>query len=381
MKTYKITILFLIIILMNIISGCWDSVEIDKRAFILGIAVDKGIELNQIETTYEMALTSKMGGEGTQGSQQGGTTWDISKSSDTLLQANNTMHENIDKVIDLEHLQTLILGGEIAKEGIYDELDFFFRHPQIRTNALIVYTDGKAYDILKTRPQTSKAPSLFISGIVEANSNKTHTIAKAVKIIELSQYIREKMDFVLPRVIVVNGTPKFDGAAAFRNGKLISLIEQGELEPIALTSGQIGMGEIEIPDPINPTQKLIYTISGGSGGIKPIFGDKKVDFMLALNIEGDIGEHEDTHFLGTNESGYIASVEKSVQDKIISEIKDVFYKYEKEKQVDVLDLQRKIKNYNIKFYEENKERLNEILADSDININVNVKIRRLGISK
>lgn len=387
MKKYKIVALFLVITITSLLSGCWDNIEINKRAFALGIALDKGDPPNDLNVTYEIALPSKIsstgGGSDIGGGSGGGgkATWNITKTSSRILQTSLDIQENIDRVLDLQHMQLLIIGGEEARKGILNDVDFFFRRPQMRRRTNIVYVEGKATDLLNVIPKTTKSPSMFISDILNSNVYFTDTISKPVDLGELVQNIRDGFDFSIVRVSIIDKQAVIDGAAAFKDGKFVSSINEGEIKALDWVSGNIDRGKVEVDDPESPTQKLVYEVHDGTSKLKPEFAGNQVNFKLEVNVEGDIGELENTNFMGTLELPYIKAAEQAIREKMKSEVEDVYNKYEREKKVDVLQLKRKIKNYNIEFYDKNKDRLDDILAQSNIDISVTAKIRRVGLTK
>lgn len=384
MKKYKKICLLLVVVAVTILPGCWDSIEINERAFILGIGLDKGEKPDELEVTYETALPSKLAkpsGDEEKGGGEGTATFDITKKFSTVLHTMNTTHENIDKVIDLQHMKLLVIGNEVAKEGIIDDVDIFFRDPQMRRRTKIVFTEDEAKDILKNEPKTTKSPSIFINNILNTNIRYTNTINPSIDLGVLVQNIRDGFDFVITRVKADDKKLVIDGAGAFKDGKLVSMIEKEEIKVIAWMTNDVIRSAIQIPDPQNPIYQIVYNISRGDGNLKPIFTDDKVNFSLDLKVEGDIAEAEDTNYLGTLEPQYLDSIERAVEDKIKAEIIATFNKYEKEVKVDIFHLKRKIKNYNIKFYDRYKERLNDKLAEADIDVKVDARVRRVGLTK
>lgn len=385
MKPYKKTLIILIIMIMLScsLSGCWDSIEINKRAFVLGAGIDKSQETNQKEVTYEIALPSQMAKGGTEEAKdgKGAATWDITKSSSMLMEINSTMNENIDRTVDLDHMQLLVIGSQMAKEGMLDSIDFFLRNPQVRRLTKVVYFDGKASDLLKIEPKTMKAPAIFISSILDNNVHYSNTIPISMDLSKVEQDIRAGLDFMLPRISVLDNQAKVDGGAAFKDAKFVSNVEEGEIGKIGWWQELVHTGNLEVPDPQIPTKKIVYGISDGSSKVKLIFGNNKVGFQLEVNVEGDLEEQENVNFLGALKPEYIKTLQKSIEDKMKNDIIDIYNKYERDKKVDVLRLKRKIKNYNNEFYEKNKDSLSDILAESDVEAKITAKIRRVGLTR
>ena len=79
----KTVLLCLISISLIVFSGCWDRVEIERNAFILGLAIDLN-EDEDLVLTYEVALLDAFKGEDEEKSK---STQEISISSGSLSQA------------------------------------------------------------------------------------------------------------------------------------------------------------------------------------------------------------------------------------------------------------------------------------------------------
>lgn len=382
MKAYKAFTLVMVICSCILLSGCWDSIEINKRAFVLGMGMDKAEENNKY-ITYEIAIPTQISKGAQEESNKigGSSTRDFTKKGSNIVEADVAISESIDKTVDLQHMQLFVIGKSVAQEGITNNIDFLFRSPQVRRRAKVVYYAGNLADFFKVEPKTTKSPSVFVSGILDNNGRFIHSIPVSTEISKLSEYIRENYDFILPKVNKVDDELNVSGAGAFRDGKLVCDVEKEEIKEIEWVQGKVNIGNIEVSEPQNPEKKVVYGISEGKSSLKPEFSGDKLTFNFKMTLEGDIDEEEDTNYLGVLKPEYSDSIEKLTEEKVRADIMEVFNKYEKEKKVDVFMLKRKIKSYNIKYYEKNKNILNDIITESDFNIDVVVKVRRVGLTR
>src|SRR5690606_22101349 len=107
-----------------IMTGCWDMVEIETNAFILGIGLDlsKDVEGDEerIMVTYQIALPADMlvaSGQG-EGGGGGASTLNISIEAKNLMMAEQTLMSTLNQVPNYDHLQVVVFGEELSTKGI-----------------------------------------------------------------------------------------------------------------------------------------------------------------------------------------------------------------------------------------------------------------------
>src|SRR5690554_934139 len=107
-------LLVLILITIPYTASCWDQTEIEKRAFIMGMAVDRA-DGEEIEVTFQIALTQSFGQEG---GGEDASFWNISKKAYDLTGARRELTKSIDMVPSLDHCQIIVFSEEYAREGL-----------------------------------------------------------------------------------------------------------------------------------------------------------------------------------------------------------------------------------------------------------------------
>ncbi|HHW70674.1 MAG TPA: hypothetical protein GX392_04950 [Clostridiales bacterium] len=58
----NVTLVIILFVIILFLCGCWDQIEIEKNAFILGIGLDKS-EDGLLNITYQIAVPSGVKGE------------------------------------------------------------------------------------------------------------------------------------------------------------------------------------------------------------------------------------------------------------------------------------------------------------------------------
>lgn len=147
--------MFGLLILSLFLSGCWDRRELNELAITMAIGIDK-VE-DEYQVTTQVIVPSEL-------SMKGG----LGRSPVTLFQAKgDTVYEAIRKLtrdsprkIYPGHLRMLVIGEELAKEGIADSLELMFRDRELRYDFYIaIAKDMTAAEILNVTTTIEAIPA------------------------------------------------------------------------------------------------------------------------------------------------------------------------------------------------------------------------------
>ncbi len=249
----RILLLALAILLLP---GCWDRREINDIAFVLGSAVDKKGE--KYIASIQVALPSQMGGAGSSGGG-GGTAGNksyllLSHSGDTVRMANYEEQLYMSRQLFFAHRRVLLVGEEMAQDGIAPIMDVLGRIPQNRLSSYMVATRGPALDYMKVSGEIERYPSEIVRELaVNAMTNPA-----TMKLV-IDKLMTDGIDVVLPAVRIVNNEQgskpakstgiKMDGLAIFRQGKLLRILTGEESQFMLLAMGEAKAPELALPAP------------------------------------------------------------------------------------------------------------------------------------
>lgn len=182
-------LLFLVSVTICILlTGCWDSDEIDERAVILAISLDKAegekeeLEIAHTLETADLAeqplirlsaqialpgripLGPETGGGG--GANQS-PVWVVKVTGHTIDEAMLNLQQEVADELFLGHLRVLVVSEELAREGVNRFMDYLKRNPEIRRTAWMVVSKGKADKFMKMAPKLERVPALYLSTVLE----------------------------------------------------------------------------------------------------------------------------------------------------------------------------------------------------------------------
>ncbi len=375
MKYKRIYISVLVSILI-VSTGCWDRIEIENRAFVLGIGLDKNNESDKIALTYQIALPSAMYGEG---GADGKKVLNITSTSPTVTRAEKQILTRLDRVPNKAHTQVLIIGEDLARKGITKYMDYFLRDSEMRRRTKVLIADGKAQDLFKIVPPTANSTSDYIGNIMLFNEKDVHRISSEVDLLKMTENLRRGMDFIVAKATKGKDDIAVTGAAIFKKDKLVGYLGPEEVRKTKWLIDDISRGTIVLKDVNGMKGYIIFEISTGTTKVKPIIKGDDVDFDISIRVEGDVVESEDLEFLNTMEQNFISEFEKAIENEIIKECNDIVRKARDEFDAEFFNFGRLVKNYNLKWFEEHEAEWREIFKRSKLNIKADVNIRRVGL--
>lgn len=189
----KLSFVFAVLISL-LLAGCWDKKEINEIGFTVGLGIDKDGDDYQITT--QIALPALLEGSG--GGEEP-PVWVVSGKGRTIFEAIRDVNTRSARKPFWGHLNVIVLGEEVAKEGLIPVLDLLSRGQELRRSNYVVLAQGKARDILEAQPKLESINAIYISHLVENRIGQS--VAPAVTIndllITLSTSGKEN---VLPRI-------------------------------------------------------------------------------------------------------------------------------------------------------------------------------------
>ncbi|MBM7581476.1 Ger(x)C family germination protein [Caldicoprobacter guelmensis] len=380
--------ILLVLIIALILTGCWDMVEIERNAFILGIGIDpsesEGGKEERIMVTYQIALPAAMLGPGGQGEGGGGqgqsSTLNVSIQAKNLIMAEQTLMATLNQVPNYDHLQLVVFGEELAKKGIGHYLDFFFRDPRIRQRTKVAVSHDKASEVFKIQPKTVKSTSQYINDLLDENEKRSLIVLMPMDFGIMQRHFIRRLDICLPGITVKKDTLTLQGAGMFRGDKLVGWLTGSDVMSLKWLHGEPAKGTIDISSDKVETGNFAFKITGNKVSIRPVLINNRFVLKVKMEVEGDIAEIQNENF-NTYDLAVIRQIESLVKQKITQSCRQVFSKLVNEYKTDCIEFGRRVQNYYPDFWEKYKDDWKEYFVNSDLQIEVDVKLRRIGVIK
>lgn len=381
--------MFILIILNFILTGCWDKRELNELAITLALGIDKVEGEDEYEVTAQVVVPSAVSmKDGT-----GGTAVTLfTENGETVYEALRRMTKVSPRKIYPGHLQMLIIGEELAKEGIGASLDLLARDWELRPDFYVVVAkDVTAREILNVTTDLESIPaSKMFAGlkVSEKAWAGTYGVTLDELIVDL---ISEGKEAVLTGIQLAGNKQigstqqniesiskpaqiKYDNLAVFKEDRLMGwLTEQDSRGYSGITNSvKSTVTSISCPNEGKSTIEVTNFHSKVEGNI--VHGKPEVN--IHTKAEGKVGEVRCKIDLKNPEA--IQELEKIYEKEATRIINETIHVLQQEYQSDIFGFGEAIHRSNPQEWDQIKENWDEEFSDLTVNVKVDMKIRLTG---
>jgi len=283
----KIAVAPLLLCLVFALSGCWDRVEIENRAYVVAIGVDMEEDEYSVTLSIPLLAQNNQDEAETPGFLQTAT-------GGTITEALKHLEQSADKTLYYGQAKVLILGQDVIKnpERTAGVIRAFNSLPEIDLRINVLGTEGTAKEILETEPPGEDLPGLFVADIYR-NKDKLGGESFAIDIERLWNLYNNGVLLPLINTSEDEGAPlNFEGAVAIKDGDYKGEISGDELEGIlwCLTNGSKGaVINVDVNDETIPVQIKAHRA-------KIIFEEwaDGIQATVKINVKTEIKEPSET---------------------------------------------------------------------------------------
>ena len=320
--------LFMLCLLMAVLlTGCWDRREINDVAFVMTTGLDKDAD-KQYRVTVQIALPGQLGGIG--GSGGGGGTsgskpyFNDSTVGVSLRDANGKQQRRLSREMHFGHRRVVVIGEDLAKEGIHQFMDSVGRLPQNRLTAFLLITSGQARDIMSATIPTEQFPAEVMRELAQASMKHPRTLKHVINML-----VVDGVDVAVPYVEQTMSQPgeqgrpastiKNAGVAVFRQNRLAGVLrgEQGSALLLAMNEGRAPTFTLAPPE---GEGDVTVILTENSAKLSPILDGDKIRCQIDILGKGYVMENQSNYDISTdNNLGRIGQV---VADRIRQSVLD-----------------------------------------------------------
>lgn len=368
-------ILFIIPFLF-LLTGCWDSQELDNSALVHGIGLDKsdGQLRISIEIIKPTRSSEQGGGEGGGGNGQHIL---LERDADSMIKGARGLIKDAKRRLYFDHARLWVIGEELAKEDFIGYLDAGKRDQMFRLNSYLFITENNPIDILSTSTLYDDLSSAEIVSALE----QTQYFAEytAVKMYEFYKLIEGPIpNAYLPIIQTKKEKDKaitsLDGTAVIRNDKMIGKLNTHETVGLnVLLNTAKGGGETVI---LNDKEKVSVEIKKSETKIKPTLVGNQLKAHLNIEIEGTLADNMTKSNI--NEQ-WISKIEKEVSNQVEKYVRLTLDKLQKELKTDISGIGLETYRKYPKQWQNIQSEWNEIFSNADLIIDVHTNITHQGL--
>ncbi|MDI9476014.1 MAG: Ger(x)C family spore germination protein [Natronincolaceae bacterium] len=369
---HKKMIIFLSIALL--LTGCWDKVEIDERAHISALGIDRYTPGPDDEETVGRHIFTFAFPEL---KKEGAKDVVISSVGDNLYSVSRIMASRSNKEFFLGHLRTVVVGVDIAKNpaDFRHILDGIENNEFLSRRVVLALTEGSAAEIIKVVPAMENKLGEFIAEIFRRSDRIPRIVGGSAG--DILRDLHESGNTIIPKIVPGKADVKVAGGGIINNFKFKGWLGEVETAHLLVLKGETkclcGMSVkhkgFDIPVALRPKKPRISLIE-----------DKdNIKILIEVEMEGDVRQTYFETDEDTLKSSFVSEIEQEMVEATKQRAMDTINKIQKEFETDVLGINKYLRQSHYKLWKEVERDWQDIFPNIDIDVNIDIKIRRIGL--
>ncbi len=389
MGKIKKVIILICIIIPIILTGCWDKVEINERAFVTAVGIDI---LNEKETGEEKDKTDKkqsdrylityilpnieaIGKEG-----QGEPVFIVSSKGRSPYETTRQLTTRVHQILFFSHMKILVIGEDVAKNSdmLREILDSLERNYAISRRIHVLVAKGTAKEILNVDSQYEADIGIYLSRIFE-NAGDT-AIFNPLTLGDLLQNLHDEKNALMPRVAAGEDDVKVSGSGVIKNYKLIGWLEEIENRSVMFLKDMI-KSDLIVVTATEDNILVPYEVTQSKTDKNAKIEDGRIKVRFMIEMEGDLRQFKMDRPEDVLDDKFLKKLESVIESYFKTQIENTVKKLQKEFKVDVIGVNEYLSKFKPDIWSQFKDDWENVFPDIDIQVEVDSKIRRIGITK
>ncbi|WP_053954783.1 Ger(x)C family spore germination protein [Inediibacterium massiliense] len=381
---YKKVLLCMMSILL--LTGCWDKIEIEKRAFVAIVGIDKYEEnkikienteeekIDQVKNRYLVTISYPNTGLLAQ-KGQGDAKYVYSAVGDNLEDILDEFETRTGRTLNFRQTQAIVLGEKLAQDEIFvrEVLDNIERSPAIGRKIYLMNTRGNAEDVVKVKVKDELGPGLFIREVMR-RKKVTPRIPDA-DLGYVLKSLHESKAAVTPRMMASKDEIKVAGSAVLKDFKLVGWLGEQETEKMMFMLNKINGGILNTKvDNI----RLPLKVTNSNTKMKVYEKNGQIYTSFDIEVETELSQHLFEVRNQPLDDTYLKRVQKKASMELNQAIEKLYKKIQKDFQTDLVQSGEYLRKYEPNIWKEVREDWSEIFPITQVKVNSKIIIRRIG---
>lgn len=272
-----------------LLAGCWDGRELEKRAIVLIVGIDRsetGVRIGlQLARPQAYATT---GAGGSPSSDEVVTV--VSREGTDVPDALHHLQLAVDRDLFFGHARVVVLGEEAASDGAWRHIQPLIGDMMLPRSSWLFIVRGAAAEILAERPSLDVLPAKYLTHFFD---NRI-LLQRPIDVTLGGFHQRWMTPGIEPIAVWIEpGQPDQDaptllGMAAFRGDRFAGGLESDPSKGWVITQDQAPPGRLPVPCPDRPGTFAVR-VSRSANLLRPrLQGDSVRGLLVSANVRGRI---------------------------------------------------------------------------------------------
>ncbi|WP_010271612.1 Ger(x)C family spore germination protein [Paenibacillus senegalensis] len=354
-------------IVCALLSGCWDSREIEELSVVLGVAID--VDQDILQLTYQHLIAQR--------NNENEFTNITTVSEDSIQSASREQAKQVAHAPLYNFIRLILISDQALTNWRIDQLlDPFIRSYKPSRNSVVMVIEGSAKDALKNVGKHKDLPSVNLRDISK-NSHSNAKIPEKITLGEVSIRVSQGADFVIQRVHA-NSSNRVAGGALI-NGKTKKFAGWLSGEEVSGINWMLGntKGTVIKAEAKGTNHMMTFEVDSVRSTLTPYVKGEDISFTLHIKTCLNMNESRAAAADFLKES-FLQAAKKAVQEEIKETVHRSLNKLQKKEKADVIDFRTKLKVNHPKTWDRVKDNWPEMFSKIPVEVLVDVEVERTG---
>ena len=376
----KKIILTTLIIGLIFTTGCWDMKEINERIFPYSAGLDLIDKEDFKEGRYEVTFTyPNINALGSQAIQED-IVYLANVKGNNIFEAAANISDRVQKPMYLRDLKVIIISEKLArdKELMKEMIDGLNRDYVVNKVINFVVVKDTAKELLEVKVKAKKQTSIegLLYNLLRNDQNSTKFVNSTLD--SLVKAMNTCDATVVPVARIEGEDIIVDSVAVFKNYQLQGYLDEEDARNIALLTNKVKDFGIDVD-----YEGADLTIRSAKPKTKKKLIEDKENLKIKykLKVEGQIEQFT----LGKDDEldsrEKLMDMEKALENGLEKSIQKTIHKLQKDFRADTIGLADYLYKFKPKIWKMIEADYEDIYPDIEIDLDVNVEIRRRGLTK
>ncbi|WP_231699402.1 Ger(x)C family spore germination protein [Limnochorda pilosa] len=379
--------------------GCWDRTEVNDLAIVNGVALDRAGP-DSLELTIALAVPARItppSSPGGGGAQLPPTTTRATQGR-TVPDALSYMQEKLSRRLFWAHNAVILIGEDLAREGVSPVIEFFSRQREARLRTVIGVVPGRAKDVLAVVTPLQPITPTAIRDIQSFRTSVMTTVLDFAAALSA-----EGQEPIAARVQVVHSgaaepgmleapqdggnagpmiqkdppQPAVTGAALFKGDRLVGFLDDVETRGVLWLRNELQRATITVTLG-DPRRRVSFYLVRAESTLTPRFHGDRVVMQVKVFTEGDLSEN--AAGVDASDPAVIRLLQQEVAESVAERIRRASEKVQKGFRTDVFGFGEAVRRADPRRWEELKHRWEQVFPEVELDLDIQAFIRRTGAS-
>ncbi|HZK00641.1 MAG TPA: Ger(x)C family spore germination protein [Tissierellaceae bacterium] len=371
----KKILLIILVLSMILTTACWDMVELEDRMLPYSLTVDIADDDSEksLFFCFSYPNINALGKSPTQEE----VVYIIDVAANSIFEATHEIKTRNSKPIFLKHLNVIVMSESVFTNEKYfrEVFDGIQRDFVINKMINLLITKEDARELLETKLKAQRQETiegLLISMLRNEQESVKFTPIKVMEFIEAMDHNRAA---VIP-LGIPNDEIEIAGGGLFKDYQFVGYIDKDDNRNITLLNDKAVTIELDM---VYNEGILSLLLSGFKVKKRLVRDEDILKIQYKIDANSQMQQYISHKVKGVESSEIMEDMEKAVNEYIESEISGTLDRLQKDYNADAIGILEYLYKFHPKIYNEVEEDWDSIFPTIDIDVEVDVKIRRRGL--